>query len=90
MVRTYRFAAGFPTDQLGYDIKCVFKEATDEPPDDDPPDRRKPAWTDRILHMYSKTASVKQLSYQGYPGITMSDHRPVSADFVVSVCGINS
>jgi phosphatidylinositol-bisphosphatase len=36
--------------------------------------------------MHSKTTPVEQLSYQGHPGITMSDHRPVSADFVVSVC----
>ncbi|KAF9788098.1 DNase I-like protein [Thelephora terrestris] len=63
---TYRFAIGFSTDQLGYDVK------------------RKPAWTDRILHMHSKTAPVKQLSYHGHPSVTMSDHRPVSADFVVS------
>lgn len=47
--------------------------------------RRKPAWTDRILHMHSKTTPVEQLSYQDHPSITMSDHRPVSADFVVSV-----
>ena len=54
-------------------------------PPDDPFDRRKPAWTDRILYVRSKTASVEQLSHQSHPSITMSDHRPVSADFVVSV-----
>jgi phosphatidylinositol-bisphosphatase len=57
---------------------------------DDQLNRRKPAWTDRILHVNSKAASVEQLSYQGHPGITMSDHRPVSADFVVSVREANS
>lgn len=31
-VRTYRFAIGLSTDQLGYDVKCVFKEPTDKPP----------------------------------------------------------
>ncbi|KAF9653656.1 DNase I-like protein [Thelephora ganbajun] len=71
---TYRFAAGLPTDQLGYDIS----------PPENPSDRRKPAWTDRILHVHSKTAPVEQLSYRSHSGITMSDHRPVSADFVVS------
>lgn len=39
--------------------------------------------------MHSETTPVEQLSYQGHPGITMSDHRPVSGDFVVSVCRTN-
>jgi phosphatidylinositol-bisphosphatase len=39
--------------------------------------------------MHSNTTPVEQLSYQGHPGITMSDHRPVSADFAISVCGMN-
>ncbi|KAH9903242.1 DNase I-like protein [Cubamyces lactineus] len=45
--------------------------------------KRKPAWTDRILHMASPTISVKQLDYASHPAITMSDHRPVSAVFEV-------
>lgn len=45
--------------------------------------RRKPAWTDRILHLPSPSISVQQLSYSGHPRIAMSDHRPVSADFAV-------
>ncbi|CDO76134.1 hypothetical protein BN946_scf184332.g4 [Trametes cinnabarina] len=45
--------------------------------------KRKPAWTDRILHMTSSTVSVKQTSYASHPTITMSDHRPVSAGFDV-------
>jgi hypothetical protein len=57
-------------------------------PPDDLSDRRKPAWTDRILHVHSKTVAIEQLSYQSHPGITMSDHRPVSADFIVSVRGM--
>lgn len=47
--------------------------------------RRKPAWTDRILHMCTYAARVQQLSYSFHPEITMSDHRPVSADFAVHV-----
>ncbi|KAJ8488584.1 hypothetical protein ONZ51_g3464 [Trametes cubensis] len=45
--------------------------------------KRKPAWTDRILHMASSAISVKQLDYSSHPTITMSDHRPVSAAFEV-------
>ncbi|KAI0366527.1 DNase I-like protein [Pilatotrama ljubarskyi] len=45
--------------------------------------KRKPAWTDRILHITSSAVTVKQLSYTSHPTITMSDHRPVSADFEV-------
>ncbi|TBU57913.1 DNase I-like protein [Dichomitus squalens] len=43
--------------------------------------KRKPAWTDRILHMTSRAVVVKQESYTSHPAITMSDHRPVSAAF---------
>lgn len=47
--------------------------------------RRKPAWTDRILHLSGSHATVHQTKYSGHPGITISDHRPVSADFEVQV-----
>lgn len=47
--------------------------------------KRKPAWTDRILYIPGPTCQVKQLSYESYPQIKMSDHRPVSADFTVDV-----
>lgn len=47
--------------------------------------RRKPGWTDRILHMHGATCQVHQLSYNSHPQIIMSDHRPVSADFTVNV-----
>ncbi|PPQ69978.1 hypothetical protein CVT25_001530 [Psilocybe cyanescens] len=47
--------------------------------------KRKPAWTDRILYMHSSACRVEQLSYTGHPEIVMSDHRPVSADFVVDM-----
>jgi hypothetical protein len=47
--------------------------------------RRKPAWTDRILYMTAPFVGVRQLSYTSHPQITMSDHRPVSADFAVDV-----
>ncbi|KAA1474554.1 DNase I-like protein [Dentipellis sp. KUC8613] len=43
--------------------------------------KRKPAWTDRILHMTSPYLTLQQDSYSSHPEITMSDHKPVSADF---------
>ncbi|KIJ64696.1 hypothetical protein HYDPIDRAFT_39912 [Hydnomerulius pinastri MD-312] len=46
--------------------------------------KRKPAWTDRILHMSPPGMSLKQLTYRSHPEITMSDHQPISADFDVS------
>ncbi|KAI0258569.1 Endonuclease/exonuclease/phosphatase [Gloeopeniophorella convolvens] len=52
--------------------------------------KRKPAWTDRILHMSSPSVKVRQRSYSAHPAITMSDHRPVSADFVVDVPCVDS
>jgi phosphatidylinositol-bisphosphatase len=47
--------------------------------------KRKPAWTDRILHMSAPSVLVTQRSYRSHPQITMSDHRPVSADFDLNV-----
>ncbi|KAG2754311.1 DNase I-like protein [Suillus brevipes Sb2] len=47
--------------------------------------KRKPAWTDRILHMSAPGVPVTQRSYCSHPQITMSDHRPVSADFELNV-----
>ncbi|KAF9460415.1 Endonuclease/exonuclease/phosphatase [Collybia nuda] len=47
--------------------------------------KRKPAWTDRILYMNAPSVSLQQLSYTAQPQITMSDHRPVAADFLVEV-----
>ena len=70
-------------DALGYDLKyapCLLSMSgvlTGA--------RRKPAWTDRVLHMSSPVANVRQLSYSMHPEITMSDHRPVSAVFKVDV-----
>ncbi|KIJ42241.1 hypothetical protein M422DRAFT_780052 [Sphaerobolus stellatus SS14] len=47
--------------------------------------KRKPAWTDRILHMSANAKAIEQSTYQGHHDIDMSDHRPVSADFTVSI-----
>ncbi|ETW77518.1 hypothetical protein HETIRDRAFT_105366 [Heterobasidion irregulare TC 32-1] len=47
--------------------------------------KRKPAWTDRILYMSSSFTTVEQTSYTSHPQITMSDHKPVSADFEVEM-----
>ncbi|THH21414.1 hypothetical protein EW146_g123 [Bondarzewia mesenterica] len=47
--------------------------------------KRKPAWTDRILHMASSFISATQMAYSSHPQIKMSDHKPVSADFSVEM-----
>ncbi|KAG6337006.1 hypothetical protein ID866_2066 [Astraeus odoratus] len=47
--------------------------------------RRKPAWTDRILHFPSPDIKLSQLRYRSHPEITFSDHQPVSADFDISL-----
>ncbi|KAL6304662.1 DNase I-like protein [Sparassis latifolia] len=51
--------------------------------------KRKPAWTDRVLHMASSPITIRQLNYYSCPQITMSDHRPVSAEFELEVPVIN-
>ncbi|KZT35716.1 DNase I-like protein [Sistotremastrum suecicum HHB10207 ss-3] len=63
---TYRFASGYGSDDLGYDLK------------------RRPAWTDRILYLPSPMTPVTQISYESHPEITMSDHKPISAEFLIT------
>ncbi|KAJ1300525.1 hypothetical protein OPQ81_005336 [Rhizoctonia solani] len=49
--------------------------------------KRRPAWTDRVLYMTSrgkeKTVRLVEDSYKSHPVISLSDHKPVSADFIV-------
>ncbi|KAI0280361.1 Endonuclease/exonuclease/phosphatase [Russula aff. rugulosa BPL654] len=52
--------------------------------------KRKPAWTDRILHKFSPFVPVSQRSYDAHTWITMSDHRPVSAEFLVDIPCVDS
>lgn len=72
------------TDATGYDTKYFFPSFTVFR-DVDLSHRRKPAWTDRVLHQSSPFVPVNQSSYDSHPSITMSDHRPVSAVFLVDV-----
>ncbi|KAG2134783.1 DNase I-like protein [Suillus clintonianus] len=67
-----------------------YRYASNTPQDSLGYDRkRKPAWTDRILHMSAPNVPVTQRSYRSHPQITMSDHRPVSADFELNVSTID-
>ena len=52
--------------------------------------KRRPAWTDRILHWEPKQRRISPVSYQSHPEITLSDHVPVSADFRVQVGFLSS
>ncbi|CAE6400240.1 unnamed protein product [Rhizoctonia solani] len=49
--------------------------------------KRRPAWTDRILYLTArgkeKTLRLVEDSYKSCPTISLSDHKPVSADFIV-------
>ncbi|VEN34936.1 unnamed protein product [Callosobruchus maculatus] len=53
--------------------------------------KRRPAWCDRILyrvnsHNYENvTLKADQLSYKSHPSYTLSDHRPVTAEFVIKI-----
>lgn len=52
-------------------------------------ERRRPAWTDRILYCAAKgkerAVRMVEGSYTSHPYISLSDHKPVSADFIVQV-----
>ncbi|XP_018567291.1 phosphatidylinositol 4,5-bisphosphate 5-phosphatase A-like isoform X2 [Anoplophora glabripennis] len=53
--------------------------------------KRRPAWCDRILycvnsHNYENvTLKVDQMSYRCHHSYTLSDHKPVSAEFIIKV-----
>ncbi|EJD01693.1 DNase I-like protein [Fomitiporia mediterranea MF3/22] len=47
--------------------------------------KRRPAWTDRILYQVAPHVSLTQTNYDAHPELTMSDHKPVSAEFVITV-----
>jgi len=49
--------------------------------------RRHPAWCDRILWRSRVPNRVQQLAYQRYE-VNVSDHRPISANFVIRVKNI--
>lgn len=53
--------------------------------------KRRPAWTDRILWRVQTDSyttvklGVEQLSYKSHPGYNLSDHKPVSSEFLIKV-----
>lgn len=53
--------------------------------------KRKPAWTDRILYKVNSnnyenvTLNAEQKSYEAHPNFRLSDHKPVTANFVIKV-----
>jgi hypothetical protein len=50
--------------------------------------RRSPAWCDRILWRSSAASRVRQLHYRRYE-VNVSDHRPISAAFAITIKRIN-
>ncbi|XP_026467068.1 phosphatidylinositol 4,5-bisphosphate 5-phosphatase A-like isoform X2 [Ctenocephalides felis] len=53
--------------------------------------KRRPAWTDRIMYKVknhtseNKKLKFEQLSYRSHEGYTISDHKPVSSNFLIPV-----
>ncbi|XP_057672297.1 inositol polyphosphate 5-phosphatase K-like isoform X1 [Diorhabda carinulata] len=66
---TFKFTVGTPT----YDYK------------------RRPAWCDRILYRVNSnnyeniTLKAEQLTYKSHPNYSLSDHKPVSAEFIIKI-----
>ncbi|KAB0792704.1 hypothetical protein PPYR_14663 [Photinus pyralis] len=62
---------------------------------DDYDHKRRPAWTDRILYKVNSnnyenvTLKLEQKSYVCHGQYTVSDHRPVSAEFVIKIPDLN-
>lgn len=53
--------------------------------------KRRPAWTDRVLYKVKPDAyknvklEVEQTTYKSHPGYNISDHKPVTSEFVIKV-----
>jgi len=52
---------------------------------DTSPKARVPSWTDRVLYRAQSPCYVMPHTYRSHPDVKISDHRPVSASFVVSL-----
>ncbi|EMD36828.1 hypothetical protein CERSUDRAFT_83851 [Gelatoporia subvermispora B] len=51
--------------------------------------KRKPAWTDRVLHMDASPLNVTRVAYTSHAQITMSDHRPVAAEYKICLPAVD-
>lgn len=77
------------TDALGYDVKSgsAFRVTVEFSLTSI--NRRRPAYTDRILYLHSPSIDIQQTTYTSHPEITMSDHRPVSANFRIGIWNVD-
>ncbi|KAF9546307.1 DNase I-like protein [Agrocybe pediades] len=73
---------GFSEGPLTFNPTYKYDKGTDEY--DTSEKRRSPAWCDRILWRARVAERVRQLHYRRYE-TNVSDHRPVSAGFVIRV-----
>lgn len=86
---TYKFTTGTNEYDLKYKSYTFFIKRLVLTHCDD--FRRKPSWTDRILHKVipntyeNITLKADQLNYHSLPQYTLSDHKPVIAEFQIKV-----
>ncbi|BGP28134.1 hypothetical protein JCM10295v2_007121 [Rhodotorula toruloides] len=52
--------------------------------------QRVPSWTDRILHLSTRTAAVSVERYTSHPEVVISDHKPISAMLRVPVYTVST
>ncbi|MCO5603756.1 hypothetical protein L7F22_057908 [Adiantum nelumboides] len=78
---------GFQEQPITFAPTYKFDRGTDEY--DTSEKKRKPAWTDRILwrcrSSSSSSSEVRPVSYESAPEVLLSDHKPVSACFIVKI-----
>ena len=73
---------GFSEGPVTFNPTYKYDPRSDEY--DSSPKHRAPAWCDRILWRSRVSARVRQLHYKRYEA-NVSDHRPISAAFAVTV-----
>lgn len=79
---------GFNEGPLNFNPTYKYDPRSDEY--DSSEKRRIPAWCDRILWRSRVPARVKQMHYKRYDCVNVSDHRPVSAAFKLTIKRIQS
>jgi phosphatidylinositol-bisphosphatase len=87
-IESVKCSVGFPRASLIYTLPCSFaptyKFDRGTQTYDTSEKKRVPSWTDRILWKHNG-GLVQPIHYDSCPSISISDHKPISASFVLKL-----